>query len=312
MSEEMLEQVFQVGEPANLDLNNIRGSVKISPQGPEMEERTIIVKAVKDLESGDGELTKIEMAQSKDGKVVVKTLFAGPELPGLQKLKHRPCKVHYSVQVPMNCRVKVETVSSSIELENLEGGFEIGSVSGDLELRSLNGDLKAQSVSGKIKGEALNGQTNCENVSGNIHLNQSRIPALKAKTVSGEMIIQAAGQTDTYNFHSISGDLTLILTESQGISVQMQSLSGKLHMHYSGGVASQRAPKDLSVQGGGPKVRFETISGDLHLTTPGLLEAETAEAEDSAPNQHTVLASVARGELTAEEGLQALKGSGPE
>ena len=312
MSEELFEQIFQVGEPASLDLNNIRGSVSVSPQGSEVEGRAVIVKAVKDLESGDGDLTEIEMTQSEDGKVIVKTRFAGLELPGLEKLKHLPCKVHYTVQVPENCRIKVETVSSSIELDNLTGEFECSSVSGDLQLHSLQGDLKAQSVSGQIRGESLEGKVNCESVSGKIHLDQSQIPALKARTVSGEMFVQATGQSDTYFYHSISGDLTLVLAEDQGVSIQMQSLSGKLHLHHPEGVSSQRAPKDLSVQGGGPKVQFETISGDLHLTTPELFEAESAEAEDLSPNQHEVLASVARGEITAEEGLQALKGSTPD
>lgn len=312
MSEENYEQVFQVGEPAALDLYNLRGTVQAVPMDSTADTRAIIVKAVKDLDSGDGELTQIEMEQREDGSVVIKTRFAGQDFPGFQQLKRRPCKIHYTVQVPKNCRVKIETVSSSIELEKLEGEFEIGSVSGDLRLRNLLGVLNARSVSGKLIGEALNGQADCENVSGDIRLTHSHIPALKAKTVSGEITIEAAGQTETYNFHTISGDLTLILAEDQGVSIHMQSLSGKLNLHHPEGTTRQAAPKDLSVQGGGPKVRFETISGDLHLTTPEIHEAEAAEPQDPGANQHDVLASVARGELSAEEGLQALKGSSPD
>ncbi len=216
------------------------------------------------------------------------------------------------MQVPQNSRLGIETVSSSIELRNLDGEFEVRSVSGNIDLRDLDGDLKAQSVSGQIRGTSLKGRLNCENVSGDIYLTESEIPALKAKAVSGEIIVQAKGQTDGYNFHSVSGDLTLVLAEDQGVSVKMQSLSGKMHMHHAEGVSSQPAPKDLSVQGGGPKVRFETISGDLHLTTLDQFHGETDGAFNSEPNQHDVLASVARGELSAEEGLQALKGSPPE
>ncbi len=73
MSEEIHEQIFQVGEPASLDLSNIRGSVQIIPQDSTQEARTIAVKAVKDLDSGDNELTEIEMVQREDGQVVVKT-----------------------------------------------------------------------------------------------------------------------------------------------------------------------------------------------------------------------------------------------
>ncbi len=141
MSEEHYQQVFQVGEPARLDLNNIRGSVQVLPLDSAVDDRAIIVKAVKDLTSGDGELTQVEMDQQEDGSVIIKTRFAGQDFPGFQQLKHRPCKIHYTVQVPKNCLVKVEAVSSTIELEKLEGTFEIGSVSGDLILRDLIGTI---------------------------------------------------------------------------------------------------------------------------------------------------------------------------
>jgi len=306
MSEEMFEQYFQVGEPASLDLSNIRGSVRVSPQSPDVAGRTIIVKAIKDVESGDGELTEIEMMQKENSAVVIKTHFDGLAFPGFLKLKHLPCKVYYTVQVPSNCQVKVETVSSSIELVDLDGEFEVDSVSGDLDLQRLNGKLKAQSVSGPIRGDGLDGSMKFENVSGDIDLKRSQFPALNAKTVSGEIVVQASGQVDPYHFHTISGDLSLILSEEQGVSIQMHSMSGKLHMHHSEGIATQRAPRELSVQGGGPKVSFETISGDLHLTTP---ELAASDAESPSPHQRDVLESIARGELTAEEGLQALKSS---
>lgn len=313
MSEEIFEQLFQVGVPARLDLNNIRGSILIQPQDPTIEARAIRVKGVKDLESGDGELTTIEMNQQEDGRVIVQTRFANQGIPGFPQIKHKPCIIDYTVQVPQDCVLRVEAVSSSIEIENLKGEFKISSVSGALDLLDLSGKIRAESVSGNLNAEGLNGRTDLENVSGNTHLIQSQIPALKIKTVSGNILVQTTGQSEPYHFHTISGDLTLILAKEQGVSIHMQSLSGKLLIHHPDGVASQRAPKDLAVQDGGPPVQFDTISGDLHLTTPEVYQAEaTVNPEDSSTNQHAVLESVAQGKLTAEEGLQALKDSSSE
>ena len=315
MTEEILEQVFEVQEPASLYLNNIRGSIEIHPQDPAAESKVITVKAVKDLDSGDGDLTTVEMTQESDGKVVVKTRFAGLDVSSFEQLKRRPCKIHFSVEVPKNCKATLEAVSSSIALDGLQGAFDLNSISGGIDLQDLDGELRAHSVSGQIRAEALKGKLDFESVSGDIDLSKSQVPALKAKTVSGKILVQAAGQTDAYDFHTISGDVTLILAEEQGVSVQMQSLSGKLNLHHADGIARQRAPKDLAVQGGGPKVRFETISGDLHLTTQDVYKAEATDQDAPSVSQHDVLqhdvlASVARGELSAEEGLQALKGSG--
>jgi hypothetical protein len=313
MSEEIHEQVFQVGMPALLNLNNIRGSIVILPQDPSLQERTILVRGVKDLESGDGEYTTIEMAQREDGQVVVETRYIGQDKLGFLQIKHKPCLITYTVQVPKNCSIRVESVSGSIEIEKLEGEFNISSVSGAIALIDLSGEIRCQSVSGQIRAERLNGPTNCENVSGNIQLLQSQIPALEAKTVSGEILVDIAGQAEPYSFHTVSGDLTLILAEEQGISIQMQSLSGKLHIHHPDGIASQKAPHDLAVQGGGLPIGFDTISGDLHLTTPELHQKDaTGNQEVGATAQHNVLESVARGEMTAEEGLHALKSSSAE
>jgi hypothetical protein len=310
MTEEIHEQVFQVGKPATLKLNNIRGSIVILPQDPTLQERAILVKGIIDLDSGDGEHTTIEMAQESDGRVVVRTRYVGQEKLGFLQVKHKPCLINYTVQIPNNCSIAVESVSSSIEVEQLEGEFKINSVSGNLTVNDLSGMISCQSVSGQIRGEHLNGPTNCENVSGNIRLVQSEIPALEAKTVSGEILVNTVGQAEPYQFHTISGNLTLIISEDQGISIHMQSLNGKLHIHHTDGIAIQKPPHDLAVQGGGPLIRFDTISGNLHLTTSELHQSEsTGEHEDGTTNQHEVLESVARGEMTAEEGLHALNGS---
>ncbi len=310
MSEEIIEQIFQAGASAALKLNNIRGSIVILPHDPSLQENAIHAKAIKDIESGDSEHTTIEMIQREDGQVVVRTQFAEQDLQGFLQIKRKPCLVDYTVQMPKNCSISIETVSGSIEIEKLDGDFAISSVSGAIALRELSGRAKCYSVSGQIRGEGLKCRIQCENVSGNIHLVQSEIPTLEAKTVSGEILVGTVGQAEPYLFHTISGDLTLILTEAQGISILMQSLSGKLHMHHPDGVSSQKAPQDLAVQGGGPQIRFDTVSGDLHLTTPELHRAQAAGDQEDIPNhQHDVLESVARGELTAEEGLTALKGS---
>jgi len=309
MAEELHEQVFEVSLPARLDLDNIRGSIVIRPQDSAASVNTLIVKAVKDLDSGDGERTTIEMSQREDGQVVVRTRYASQEPPGFQQIKRKPCIVNYSIQIPKECSLKVEAVSSSIDIEKLAGEFTLKTVSGSVDVRELSGEIKVESISGKISAEGLSGRLNCENVSGSVKLEKSEISALEARTVSGEILAQITGQAGPYHFHTISGDLTLILSEDQGASINLQSLSGKLHLHHPDGTASQKGSRDLALQGGGPRIRFDTVSGDMHLTTPELYQAElTASQEESATNQHEVLASVASGEMTAEEGLQALKG----
>ena len=60
---EIIEKLFTVSSPAQLDLSNIRGSVEVRPG----EEGVIRVEATKDANSGDANRTEIDLSQKADG-----------------------------------------------------------------------------------------------------------------------------------------------------------------------------------------------------------------------------------------------------
>lgn len=259
MLQETIERKFDIATPACLTIANIRGSVDVRPGN----DGVVSVTAVKHLETGDPERTEIKIRQKGDGSVRIKTVFEKSSWP-LSTHRH-PCKVDYIVRVPRACALKVECVSSRTAVQGLEGEFDLETVSGRVTLRDLSGRIKATSVSGKIFGERLSGSTVFESVSGQVFLTKSHVPIIIGSSVSGDLALETPLSEGPYRFKTVSGDVKMILpSEASRCTVEFSSVSGRLKTSLPT-VRSQRRRHrwHAELQGGGPEVRFSSISGNL-------------------------------------------------
>ena len=314
MAEEIIERTFQVTTPARLTLSNIAGSVEIHPG----EDGSIIVKAEK---SGSyAKQTEIEMSQAADGSVIVKTNSsngAGKIFNWLSK----PCEVDYLVHIPRNCSVDVSCVSSSALIEGLEGRFHAETVSGGVTLRQLSGQLKANSVSGRISGEELRGPIEFETVSGEVRVLNSNLASIDAKTVSGDIELQTPLGESACNFSSVSGDIRLLVPSDSRATVKLSSISGQITTNLPQTSAQRsRGWQAVEIQGGGVPIIMNSVSGDLLIASAdGGAQApvETMQAASVPPppppppppplTRAQILERIESGEMTVEEGIQALK-----
>ena len=260
MSQETIEREFGVDVPARLLVTNIRGSVDVQPG----EDGVVLVTAVKRLDTGDPDRTEIEIRQEEDGRVTVKTIYQENiwRLLGQQ----RPCKVDCTVRVPRACVLKASGVSSRTVVQGLEGEFDIETVSGRVILSDLSGSVKASSVSGRISGERLSGPTEFKSVSGKVALTESHLPTVTGSSVSGDFTLQTPLGKGPYRFKTVSGDVRLILPPETGCTVGFSSMSGRLKTS----VPTMRSQRQRhkwygELQGGGPEVHFNSMSGNLSV-----------------------------------------------
>ena len=278
MSEEKIEQVFQVSQPARLVVKNIRGSVDLRAG----EDGVIHVTAVKHTGSGDARGTEIEISQAASGEVTVATRF--PEGSWRWIFGSMPCRVDYTITAPRQCSLEVKGVSNDASIVGFEGQFTFNSVSGELDLRKLTGPVKINtvsgevdlediagetrlhSVSGKAKGQHVAGTVHVDTVSGDIELKGSNVPSAEVTTVSGKVEIETPLGAGPYRFNSVSGEVTLKVPEASKCSLEMHSVSGGLQVALP--VTAQTKSGGLrtaEVQGGGVKVYLSSVSGDLSL-----------------------------------------------
>ncbi len=258
VSQEVIEREFAVVVPARLTVTNIRGAVDVQPG----DDGVVTITAVKHLDTGDPDRTMIKIRQAGDGSVTVETRFRN----GNSRGRRRPCKVDYTVRLPRACVLGVRCVSSSTLLQGLEGEFDLETVSGPVSLEDISGEIKVTSVSGDIIGERLSGPMKIESVSGEVRLTESHLSAITGSSVSGDLVLQTVLGAGPYGFETVSGDVRLALPPGAGCTVEMKSLSGRLKTSLPVTRSQRRRWKlHADLQGGGPKVRFSSVSGNLSV-----------------------------------------------
>lgn len=306
MTIETIEKKFEVTGKIKLKLNNIRGSITISPG----EDSLIEIIAEKHIETGSQDLTEIVIQQESESRVVVKTEFEKSWINwfGLNK----PCKVDYLVRVPKTCELELRGVSCSSSINGISGLLDITSVSGTMELGNLSGSLKLNSVSGAIIGENLKGDLHANSVSGRIRLTQSALPSISAKSVSGSMVVETQLLDGPYAFNGVSGNVTVVIPEKTGCVANLKSVSG----NFKTSLPITKKRKDGSkryfeLQGGGPELTYNSVSGSLRIVND---EGDKAIAQklpvQESPqhiNQLELLQKIDSGEITVDEALKKMK-----
>ncbi len=297
MSTEVLENTFEVNGTARLSVNNCRGSIHVGPGSQDQIE----IKAIKRLESGDAEHTRVEISQLEDGAVVAETVYEQPNLLAFFLHGARPCRVDYLITVPEGCEVILRGVSSTVLVENLSGDFNLRTVSGSIRLTQVGGVMRLASVSGEITGAGLSSPgIRLETVSGDIDLEQLNAERLSASTISGDLRLAMPVFEGDYRFKTVSGDVCLAVSPEARCTVQATSLSGDIHTNLPI-TRSQTGPgrKLVEIQGGGPLIEAHTTSGDVYILAEGSLPAR--------PDRMDILERIASGELSAEAALDLIR-----
>ena len=197
-----------------------------------------------------------------------------------------------SVQVPKNCSVEVSAVSADVSSQGVLGTQRLKSVSGEItadisgddsEVRSVSGDLtvrgtgkpislRANSVSGSLDLTNGAGKLDVVTVSGDARVQMGETSEVRGRTTSGDLELRAKLTRDgRVDVEGVSGEITLRLTASGGLSTEIESFSGDIEGCLAGSVerVSKYGPGTRlnlrTVEGGGARVRAKTLSGDIDI-----------------------------------------------
>jgi hypothetical protein len=199
-------------------------------------------------------------------------------------------------------------MSASAELRGLRGDHRIELVSGGLSFQNLSGDLKIHTVSGDIRGQELSGGINISSVSGDIKLLELHSDSVKLHTVSGDMLIDTETILDGCSIETVSGNVLLDLLPEAAFTVQMTSFSGDIRSELpTSHNPNQMGHRVCEIQGGGPILQIQSLSGDLIIRNK--IGETPAAAEDPPPpvDSMDILEQVASGELSVDRAIEALQ-----
>jgi hypothetical protein len=142
---------------------------------------------------------------------------------------------------------KISTGSGNIHATGLHGGFTVGTGSGDIYAEgSGDGDVKATTGSGTIELKGLHGGLRAGTGSGDIKVSGAPAADWKLETGSGSVEMWPGDTGFTLDASTGSGSVH---------TDQEMTVQGSFDRHHISG----------RVHGGGPMVRVETGSGDIHI-----------------------------------------------
>jgi hypothetical protein len=144
--------------------------------------------------------------------------------------------------------LKADSGSGSVRAHGIQGPANLQTGSGDIELQQTGpGDVRAQTGSGSVR---LNG------ISGGLH----------AGTGSGDIEVSGKPTTD-WKLGTGSGSIRLNVGRSTAFTVNASTGSGGIHIEQPISMQGDlnRHHISASINGGGPIVKADTGSGDIHI-----------------------------------------------
>lgn len=161
------------------------------------------------------------------------------------------------------------TTSGDVIIEDVATRVVFTTMSGDVEVRRVEGLVRGESMSGEILLEDIRGDVDLETVSGDLSMRNVRSSSVRAESVSGSL--EYAGVTERggrYDFASHSGDVRLVLPQSLGAMIAVETFSGTIDSDFPITLQpGQRHGKQYEFQmgDGGARIGASSFSGGIYL-----------------------------------------------
>jgi hypothetical protein len=256
------------GDIHTVDVRVPNGSVTVAVTDgpPRVSVEAVIGPPVLVIEDGGGALTVRQPAP--EGPEILEDLvgsvigaLAGPRGP--RSAVRRSATV--TVLLPRLRRATVRGVGTSVMLSGVDAG-SVDVVSGDVTVSRTGSSLSVRTVSGQLQAADVVGRVNVTTVSGDVTMARGRFTELRAHTVSGDFVIDAALGAGEHAFRSVSGNLALRTDAPAGLDLEAVAISGsvtcKMAPATSEGGPGYRRTR-VRTGGAGAHLRVNTVSGDV-------------------------------------------------
>jgi DUF4097 and DUF4098 domain-containing protein YvlB len=230
---ERIEQTFDVGRTATLEVSTFAGSVTVQAG----ESSNVHMVATKRAPRRS-DLDRIEVETSQRGEAVV---IATKRPRGLTS-----ASVALEITTPPGTRVDVGSGSGSVEVRGLSGDVNVDTVSGSVEIVDVTGKIDAHTASGRI--EVRGGRE-------------------RVRVDTGSGSIRYGGEPQgRCRFESGSGSITLELPSDLNMEVDVATGSGDIDVDFrvDGEVTESEAVGTIG-DGSGGSIYVRTGSGTIRL-----------------------------------------------
>jgi DUF4097 and DUF4098 domain-containing protein YvlB len=196
----------------------------------------------------------------------------------------RHVSIDYEITTPANTMLTAESGSGDLQLSNLNGTVRAHTGSGSIRADKLGAGSRLETGSGSIEATNLMGSTTLQTGSGEVRAELGSAGDVVAGTGSGSIkltnvqggikaetgsgTLEISGQpTSPWKLETGSGDISLQVGSNAHFTLDAQTGSGSVKTDLP---LTMRGSLDKhhvtgTVNGGGPTIKAETGSGDIHI-----------------------------------------------
>lgn len=234
--EKRLEKTYDLGAGGELAVRNVNGAVVV-----EGWDRDVVrVEAVKKVRAGSREraeeaLERLEVRVKHEGdRLEIRTHRPDSSSGFLSWVfgSHVQGGVSYTVTVPRQTDVEVDTVNGKVVIRGLEGAVDADTTNGAIEVDDVRGSVDAGTTNGSIR-----------------------------------VALQAVRDGRSMRFSTTNGAIRLSLPRSARVSLDASTTNGGIDLDdLPADVRSQsRRHLRADLNGGGPEIRLTTTNGGIKI-----------------------------------------------
>ncbi len=225
------QKSFELSLPGSLVVNDPCGDVSISADAQGQQVSVTAHKRAwgRNTEQAQENLAKIELSMTQEGDTV--RLGLAENMQNCQLALNVPFNVDYTVHVPQEMAVQVDTGAGNISLVGTQGKAQLTSQFGDVTVRQLSGQLTATSDNGKITAQDIQAGAQPIRLTtafGDVHLTTAEADALHAESNNGGIELTGVVISGTVELSSDFGDVSW--KDGRGQSLTAGSKNGKLSL----------------------------------------------------------------------------------
>lgn len=263
LEEGSVDKTLSVSGPVELDVKTASGGITVTHGSSGLVQIHAVFTSDQGwFSSGDmaERIRKLERnppVEQNGNRVRLGYLQGGREL-------WRGISIRFEIQTPPDTRVQASAASGGIRVDGVHGPVDCKTASGGIEIHNIAADVHASSASGRqhignIKGavfahassggiEALEvaGLIDAEASSGAVRLGQTLAAPIRARTASGGVTVELAGN---------SGYDLAVVTGSGHMTIPEMTVNSSFLRHHIEG----------KVRSGGPMVSIHTGSGSVRI-----------------------------------------------
>ena len=159
----------------------------------------------------------------------------------------RNLKVEFTITVPEEYNVDVNTAGGAITVEDLIGNIEADTSGGSIKIGRVRGDVKVHTSGGSIRTEEVEGQIDANTSGGSIH-------------------VEFAKQlTDDAGLYTSGGSITAYLPDDIAIDIDASTSGGSVKSEFDVNGTVKKRRISGTINGGGPELKLRTSGGTVRI-----------------------------------------------